>query len=526
MTRNAALLAALLLAPAASAQAPFRETYGQLVGERFGQRVLQHVDIDGDGLAEYAVAHARGVRILRGSDGSIVRDLASAERPIGDLDGDGQPDYWAAVRDDFQNITRIDVLSSASGTSIVSIPWEWDLYSAVGEKWNYPLAFDDVDGDGFDDFLVQVTRLASSINTSELRVVSGRTQSVLRVHPNRASVVALDDIDGDGVRDYYMPPQGLVGPSALVASGATGAALATPAAPPLLSWGDILSVGDVDNDGAEDIAFAQGFAFNGTATTTIVSTMTGAVISTFAGALANGDSGQGAHGDFDGDGAEDVALLDLIEHELVLRTCATGAVVRTDHVFSTSALGLPDMNGDGRDEVLVGVLEARAYAGKALVLAGPYSEVVGTAFGFGDGSSGPCPCANGAVGRGCANSQGAGAKLEALGKASMAERDLRLHIEGHWVDLGLLGRSFLIASATPATTPPVFYGGLLALAPPFQRVARTPFRSFDAPSLAAWSTWTPGQTQHFQVWYREGAPTAACGATGNLSNALSITFTP
>jgi len=114
----------------------------------------------------------------------------------------------------------------------------------------------------------------------------------------------------------------------------------------------------------------------------------------------------GAHGDFNGGGVEDIAPWVNAPSRLVARSITTGAIVATYDGDSNMALGTADSNGDGRDELLIARPIAHAATGKTVLVEGSDSELVGTPFAFGDESSWPCPCANGAVGCGCANSNG------------------------------------------------------------------------------------------------------------------------
>lgn len=163
------------------------------------------------------------------------------------------------------------------------------------------------------------------------------------------------------------------------------------------------------------------------------------------------------------------------------------------------------------------------------------SERVGTAVCAGDGSVTPCPCGNDSpVGfeMGCENGFNRAANLAASGSASVASDDLFLSVEhltrvsgvpGAGVYAQLLAGSSLLSGVT-------FGDGLRCAGGTVQRVgapqvATTGGLAWWGPGLAFPAGWAPGQTLHFQVFYRDPA-LGGCGANVNTSNALSVTFTP
>lgn len=149
---------------------------------------------------------------------------------------------------------------------------------------------------------------------------------------------------------------------------------------------------------------------------------------------------------------------------------------------------------------------------------------LGTPFCFGDGSGTPCPCGNAGVApRGCANSTGAGALLEAGGSGSLAAADLTLTASS----MPGSTSAMLIRSATQENggSGTVFGDGLRCLAGSITRMGTR-----QASGGAA--TWGPGLsfgmfttgTQHFQVWYRNNV--GPCGSGWNLTNGRTVTLTP
>ena len=131
---------------------------------------------------------------------------------------------------------------------------------------------------------------------------------------------------------------------------------------------------------------------------------------------------------------------------------------------------------------------------------------------------------------GCLNASSTGATLSGTGSTSVAADDLLLTTTG--MNPGTF--ALAIMGTTPIAPPPINNGNLCAAGsifrfPPFPTGTGT--ASYGT-GLVAWTLAnnppagqiTSGSTWHFQTWYRDfGGP---CGSNSNLSNALSVTFTP
>jgi len=513
------------MAVSAAAQNPLWELRGTHADQRLGQGLRSFGDLDGDGKDEIAATYARGIRILRGSDGALVRTLDRAQGVLGDVDGDGVLDVWAAVRTPPEPSglwTQTDVLSGADGSLLTRWPWS-DTLGPLGVEFGAPIAFDDADGDGREDFLRVDWTLSPSSSIFSARLVSGRSGTVLRSHDDHSWVVPLNDVDGDGVAEYFLGQESSnpLSAAALI-SGSTGVTLASPAPPSLPTYA-ALATGDADGDGARDLAYVLHDS-----STIVVSSVTGIVLHAFPELAGMSSDFQSVHGDLDGDGNDDLVLYDTAARDLVARSTSSGSVVQRYGVPSTSWLaGIGDLNSDARDDLIVGMPLSQDGRGRVLALTAAYSERVGTRYGFGDGTGAPCPCgAPGRAGEGCANSFGTGAMLSAWGSTSLAAANLSLAADGLTTDFNLLSDAILFSGAAASPAPPAIGNGLLAVRGPHRRLDRALFASWDAPSLPAWSSWLPGQTTYFQVWYRDDAALGSCGASSNTSNALAITFTP
>jgi len=158
-------------------------------------------------------------------------------------------------------------------------------------------------------------------------------------------------------------------------------------------------------------------------------------------------------------------------------------------------------------------------------------ELAPTALQYGSCAT-AAPCGNADSHGGCNNSTGQGAILQAAGSGSVASDDLV--IEARHLPPGTSGILFMGAGQTYYT----FGDGKRVVATGGVGFFRFGVLQADAqgvmlrgPGLVAQSqTFTPpgqisaGQTWNFQCWYRN--PAGPCGAFYNLSNGLSVEFTP
>jgi hypothetical protein len=152
---------------------------------------------------------------------------------------------------------------------------------------------------------------------------------------------------------------------------------------------------------------------------------------------------------------------------------------------------------------------------------------VGTAFCLCAPGS-PAPCGNFFAGGGCLNASGTGAVLTGFGSTSVGADNLFLTTSG--MNAGTF--AVPIMSMT-SFGPAMIQNGKLCVGPVFRRMGVYPTGTGTmvfgpvvglAASLAPPIAIAPLSTWNFQVWYRDiGGP---CGGNSNLSNALSVTFTP
>lgn len=156
------------------------------------------------------------------------------------------------------------------------------------------------------------------------------------------------------------------------------------------------------------------------------------------------------------------------------------------------------------------------------------------AFCFGDGSGAPCGCGNEALpgsGKGCLNSLGTGATLSASGSSSIAGDDLVLSADGITNQPGL----FFQGNSSIAGGKGVTFGdgirccgqGVVRIQivdPPGPSQPTSISTSVSIANHPPLGTVSPGDTKCYQYWYRD--PSGPCGATFNLSSALSVIWQP
>lgn len=158
-------------------------------------------------------------------------------------------------------------------------------------------------------------------------------------------------------------------------------------------------------------------------------------------------------------------------------------------------------------------------------------------FCYGDGSSGPCPCANDVApdtASGCAPTAtgGAGAELVDFGIASLGVDTLTLYAR----NLAPASTVIVAASSSAAAAQP-FGDGLVCLSGPLHRLdTRTathaylyaPAAGHPSISVASAAVGDPiqaGATRFYQALVR-GASSACGGAIGNWTNAIEVRWSP
>jgi hypothetical protein len=149
---------------------------------------------------------------------------------------------------------------------------------------------------------------------------------------------------------------------------------------------------------------------------------------------------------------------------------------------------------------------------------------LGTAFCFGDGTSGPCPCVNESTlgaGEGCNNSQGYGAVLAAAGSGTVAGDDAVFSISQ-----GRANQTSMLIQGQQSVVIP-FKDGILCMGNPTYRLEPITLDSngdgVSTSSIVTGGNVLPGQTRNYQVWYRDPA-ISPCGTGSNLTNGLQIAW--
>lgn len=351
-------------------------------GDYFGWVLGNVGDIDGDGVDEVLVpaiardGFAGQVTLYSGSDGQILNVVDGAPGAAlgygvgaaGDVDGDNILDYIVGGG-------QVLVISGADHRVI------HDVGSVTGFS-DGVAGIGDVDGDGYDDIAVGAQRdITGGADAGRLFVFSGDDASLLWSREGQAgdalgsAVGALGDVTGDGVPDLVVGASG-AGPSgggeAYVLSGGDGALIYT------LRPGDEATAdqfgqffasgaGDINGDGVGDVYVGDLNAEGGRGAAYIFSGRNGRRLHWIRGLKAGEGFGLGRGiPDVNGDGLGDVLVGAYNNSDgapnagaLYLFDGRSGALLRTvtanvaSDNFGGDAIAAGDVNGDGLPDFVV-----------------------------------------------------------------------------------------------------------------------------------------------------------------------------
>jgi len=379
-------------------------------GGAFGTSVAQLADLDGDGVPEFAVGAPLenhppfwgppgAVHVYSGSTMALIHeffgtldrqgfgnDVANA----GDVDGDGVEDIIIGTWDLLYPGSAF-VYSGANGALLYQYTGT-ELWEGLGETVS---GLDDVDGDGFDDFLIAATGYSPPglDRTGAVFAYSGKTGNLLYrvdgtayVNSFGIDIAIAEDLDGDGVRDFLVGepgadpwfPQAPARAGVVRAfSGASGQEIfQIPGLSANGSFGSSVSAaGDLDGDGVNDIAVGApwekgpgrqihvGGAY-------LFSGATLAFQRRFAGDQENGDFGTKVLivPDLNQDGILDLLISESeYDHDQVYNTGSvhlfsgqSGMLLQrwygpsSSSYFGSDMVSLGDLNGDAQQEWLIG----------------------------------------------------------------------------------------------------------------------------------------------------------------------------
>lgn len=349
-------------------------------------------------------------RVRRAYQGENVGDgFGWIGANVGDLNGDGANEY--IITSPFYAESgavdgRAYVYSGRTGLPVAihtGASGEWLGYSGA--------AAGDVNNDGAPDYILGGPSAFAPEARGRAVVYSGADHTILHEWTGEelahfgSAVGGAGDVNGDRHADVVVGAQfaGSTGPSfpdgagrVTVYSGADGSVLWSRDGLQSGDWlgGGVGHMADVNGDGAPDVIAAARGADNFNGRAYVFSGADGSIIHTLAptaplsGSFTFGQFFARGAGDIDADGAEDIFIGDYNalggDGRAYIFSGADGSVL---HVFDAEASGdgigpgrgIPDVNGDGHDDVVVAGWQSSAGApqgGKVWVRSGADGSIL------------------------------------------------------------------------------------------------------------------------------------------------------
>ena len=421
-----------MLCGTAAAQSPtVLDTLDGGDGSRLGWSVSPAGDVDGDLTMDFVSGEPRDdttansagrARVFSGTTGAVIwtvtgdsgaDQLGYAVTGVGELTGDSMGEFAVGAPFDDNN-------GSASGMVRVyrgdtgTVLYEWDGDSMQDEFGRSVADAGDVNNDRVPDVIVGAPQTNNG-GIGYARIFSGATGSVIRtitgVDPQSAFGISVDgvgDVDGDGFDDvivgaYLDDSPGISRGRAYVFSGQTGGLIRFHDGLVDFDWfgWSVAGCGFVDGDARPDYIVGAYGADPGGDTSgqaRVFSGVDGSVLRTLNGVTMNENLGWSVDGvgDVDGDGRDDLIVGAPVEGAGRARIYSglNGALL-TEIVGDDSGdqrgravAGVrADLNGDGYPDVLVGAPlddDAFSSAGTLQVVSGyqPWTDLGGASIGL------------------------------------------------------------------------------------------------------------------------------------------------
>ncbi|MEM8711632.1 MAG: FG-GAP repeat protein [Planctomycetota bacterium] len=330
----------------------------------------------GDALAQEILLN------VPGPDGQALGGFSRVLVGLSDIDGDGLDDFLAGNSAEWGSAVDeglIQVFSGGSGALLFD--YRGSIFENIGRGAG---AFDDLDGDGVDDFWFSTERNPTD-NREGIQVFSGAAGAMIQTFRGLGSedlgdaAASLGDLDGDGVPDLALAYSSitqvpLLAGGVRVVSGATGSQLLViPGTQSGEALGSSLAaVPDLTGDGKPEIlAGATGVDTNGLGcgAVRIYSSSDGSQLAEFLGPLQGAEFGrQAIHaGDVNGDGSPDIAISSRAggqpgnnREAVFVYSTADGSVLHRfdgdepDIGFGWAFGAGGDVDGDGSSDIAVG----------------------------------------------------------------------------------------------------------------------------------------------------------------------------